>query len=64
MRRTGPDDISYCCTKCLRQNCKRNLHFWKAPSKIYSVSNFDSDCADELHPNCKYKWVAREDKNE
>lgn len=60
-RKTGPADISYCSTFCVNSNCKRNLLFYKAPSKYYSCSKFDTDDKDELHLKCKYKL---EDKND
>ena len=62
MRRTGPADISYCNTNCCQENCKRNLRYWKPPTKFYSVSNFDEDCKNAIHSNCEHKWLAEEKK--
>lgn len=59
-RKTGPGDITYCNTRCVQSKCKRNLHFWKSPTKFLSVSSFDIDCEDELHENCKYMWLEEE----
>lgn len=62
MRRTGSSDISYCNTNCLQGECKRNLYFWKPPTKFYSVTSFDKECSDMLHPKCKHKWLAEDYK--
>lgn len=61
-RKTGPGDISYCNTNCMQENCKRNLRYWKAPTKYYSVTSFDDNCKDALHARCPYKLVTKEDK--
>lgn len=61
MRKTGPADISYCNTNCIQERCKRNLRYWKPPTKFYSVSSFDKDCKDDLHAKCQAKWLDKED---
>lgn len=62
MKRIGPGDISYCSTNCSQERCKRNLRFWQAPTRFYSVSNFDDDCKDASHLNCEHIWLAEEEK--
>jgi len=57
MRKTGMADISYCNTNCIQENCERNLKFRKPPTKYYSVSNFDSDNPDAIHPHCPHKLI-------
>jgi len=58
MRRIkGPEDITYCSTKCMNQNCRRNLQFYKPPTKYYSCSKFDETNNDELHLKCKNKYI-------
>ena len=54
-RKTGPEDISYCSTPCLYPHCKRNLKFFKPPSKYFSCCTFDDSNTDELHLKCKWK---------
>lgn len=57
-RQTGPDDISYCSTRCVNGNCKRNLIYYKPPSKYYSCCTFDEENKnDELHIKCKWKLL-------
>ena len=56
-RKTGPDDISYCSTHCLNINCKRNLQFYKPPSRYFSCTKFDTESKDELHLKCKNKLI-------
>ena len=61
MRKIGPGDISYCNTNCIQERCKRNLKYWKPPTKFYSVSSFDDECKDVIHSKCEHKWLAEEE---
>ena len=61
MRKTGPGDISYCNTNCFQERCKRNLKYWKPPTKFYSVSSFDDECKDAIHSKCEHIWLAEEE---
>ena len=61
-RKTGPGDISYCNTNCMQEKCKRNLRYWKPPTKFYSVTSFDKDCKDELHSKCEHILSSEEEK--
>lgn len=62
MRKIGPGDISYCNTNCFQERCKRNLRYWKPPTKYYSVCSYDDQNEDALHINCIWKWLAEEEK--
>jgi hypothetical protein len=62
MRRKGPGDISYCNTICMQESCKRNLQYWKAPTRVYSVTSFDIECKDNFHNHCAYKYADSEEK--
>lgn len=61
-RQKGLDDISYCNTNCMNENCERNLRFRKPPTKYYSVCSFDTSDPDALHLKCEWKLVKKEDK--
>lgn len=54
-RKTGPADISYCSTYCMNGRCKRNLQFYKPPSRYFSCTHFDTENKDELHSKCEWK---------
>lgn len=40
-------DRSYCATNCDRKNCERNIKFNKPHTRIYTVSEFDTDRSEE-----------------
>lgn len=47
-------DRSYCSTNCDRKNCERNLKYHKPRSRIYSVSELNSDDKNIKHIRCPF----------
>lgn len=47
-------DRCYCATKCERKNCERNINFNKPCTRVYTVSEFDTDAENTRHIRCKY----------
>lgn len=54
-RKIGLEDISYCSTSCKNERCKRNLNYYKPPSRYFSCTTFDDSNEDELHLKCEWR---------